>query len=179
MERDTILNLLQCGPVGVARWNVQRRTLAEPPKLERACLCGADLCGADLHGLRLFRGNLHGAQLREASLEGANLSEADFSGADLTRACLASAKLFRCNLNHAVLCEANLSDAYLGEAEMEGADLRGANLRGATGLCLTQLRKARLDDRTLLPPAVAAEFAVLSGERKQSFPPTLRTSLEG
>ena len=101
------------------------------------------------------------------------------SRADLSGACLASAKLFRCNFDGAVLCEANLAEAYLGEADLDGADLRGANLSGATGMTLSQVRKARIDARTRLPASLAAEYRSLSEAHRQALPEALRECLQG
>jgi len=83
---------------------------------------GPDLRGADLVGADLRRRDLRGARLRGALLVGA-----DLRGVDLDRAEL------------------------LG-ADLRGADLRGARLAGAILLTVPQLRAARGDAATTVPP---------------------------
>jgi uncharacterized protein YjbI with pentapeptide repeats len=80
---------------------------------------------------RWFKLDVHGAFLRRtdlsfASLRGANLTRADFTGA-------------------------LLRGADLEEAIMDGTILRGADLTNAKNLTLDQLRRAIVDETTILP----------------------------
>jgi uncharacterized protein YjbI with pentapeptide repeats len=70
--------------------------------------------------------------LSNANLEGANLREADFS--------------------NAILRGANLKDAIL-----EGTILKGADLSGARNLTPAQLKRAVVDDSTVLPEGISRQ----------------------
>lgn len=84
-----------------------------------------------------FKFDVQGAFLRRtnlsnANLEGANLREADFS--------------------NAILRGANLKNAIL-----EGTILKGADLSGARNLTSAQLKRAVLDDSTVLPEGISRQ----------------------
>lgn len=81
------------------------------------------------------------------NLAGARIRKTDLSFADLSRA-----NLSRADLSYAILRGANLFDAVL-----DGTILVGADLRGARNLTWTQLRKAVLDDSTMLPEYLLQE----------------------
>jgi uncharacterized protein YjbI with pentapeptide repeats len=141
-------------------------------RLTRANFQGADLRQANLAGTRLRRG-----QFEKANLGGANLSNieaelADFGLADLSKANLRNAQLWmarlhganlslanleNCDLEDAYLQGANLSGAVLSGARLRGAQLDGANLEGADlrkvqDLTPAQLKTARTNAATQLPP---------------------------
>ncbi|MEP7022966.1 MAG: pentapeptide repeat-containing protein [Actinomycetota bacterium] len=83
----------------------------------------------------------------------------DYRGADLTGAQLPGADLRGASLRGALLIAANLRGADLSVADLTGADLRAAELSGAnlaTSIFLTQsqLRAAKGDSRTQLPPSL-------------------------
>lgn len=80
--------------------------------------------GADLIGKDLRGTDLRGANLRGAYLIGADLRRADLRLADLTG------------------------------ADLRGADVRGTDLRGCLFLTESQVRSARCDTGTRLPPSV-------------------------
>ena len=125
---------------------------------QRADLRGANLRGSDLRGANLIGAYLHKTDLEGANLEGASLQGADFWAADLEGANLRHGNLKGANLRHANLEEANLSFTNLSftnpwGANLEGANLTGANLegaklvwialRGAEGLTIEQLSRAK------------------------------------
>jgi len=83
------------------------------------------------------------------NLAGARIRKTDLSCADLSRA-----NLSRADLSNAILRGANLSDAIL-----DGTILVGADLRGVKNLTWSQLRKAVLDESTMLPDYLLREKA--------------------
>ena len=113
----------------------------------------ADLRGANLIGSYLHKTDLEGANLEGASLQGADFWAADLEGANLRHGNLKGANLRHANLQHANLEEANLSFTNPWGANLEGANLTGANLegaklvwialRGAEGLTIEQLSRAK------------------------------------
>lgn len=73
---------------------------------------------------------------------------------------LESAFLYDCNLESALLVQAHLQGAWLARsnlkyANLDGAYLGGADLTDAVGLTEEQLRHARLDEKTVLPPQLS------------------------
>jgi hypothetical protein len=87
-----------------------------------------------------FRLDLRGAFLRRTDLTEANLRGADLAGADFTNA------IFR--------------GADFENAVLDGTILKGADLTGAKHLTLTQLRKAMVDETTMLPEGVSIDDVV-------------------
>ncbi|BCJ56513.1 hypothetical protein Asp14428_79880 [Actinoplanes sp. NBRC 14428] len=110
-------------------------------ELPGADLRDAELSEADLTDTNLMRADLRGALLRGATLAGALLTAADLSGADLSGA----------DLRGAVLTSTALTGTILDDARLEGAVLTPPD---ATGLTARQLRSARLDGNTELPPGL-------------------------
>lgn len=118
----------------------------------------------DLHGVRLPAASLRGAALPGATLTAADLSdatlaEADLTGAGLRTARLAGADLTAARLDGADLTEADLRATTLTRTELGGAvlvntDLRGTDLRETAGLTTAQIKRARVDEHTRLPPTV-------------------------
>jgi len=80
---------------------------------------------------------------------GADLTGAHLPGADLRGACLRGALLIAANLRGA-----DLSMADLTGADLRAADLRGANLATSIFLSQSQLRAAKGDALTQLPPSL-------------------------
>jgi uncharacterized protein YjbI with pentapeptide repeats len=83
----------------------------------------------------------------------------DYRGADLTGAHLPGADLRGASLRGALLIAANLRGADLSMADFTGADLRAADLHGANlassiFLSQSQLRAAKGDGATQLPPTL-------------------------
>ncbi len=113
-------------------------------KLQKAILAGSNLKRADLKGAEL-----QDANLRMAVLHVADLRRAHFQGADLLFAHLEATRL-----DDAELRGAKLDDARLHKAVLVGADLRGTDLSNAVGLTSKQIREAKGDRHTKLPPGV-------------------------
>src|ERR1019366_3704241 len=87
-----------------------------------------------------FKIDLGGAFIRRTDLSGANLEGANLSGADCT------------NVNFR---GANLHDAILDDAILDGAILKGADLTDVRNLTRSQIARAIIDERTLLPSHLA------------------------
>lgn len=103
-----------------------------PPNLTRVFLTGADLRHADLRGL----------DLSLTVLTSADLDDADLRQADLT---------------NATVYRAALQDTMMAGAVLTGADFSGTDLSEAKGLTADQLADALIDDKTVLPDALAAD----------------------
>jgi uncharacterized protein YjbI with pentapeptide repeats len=84
-----------------------------------------------------FKFDVEGAFLRRTNLSNANLEGANLRGADFS---------------NAILRGANLKNAIL-----DGTILKGADLTGAQNVTLAQLKRAILDDSTLLPDGISRE----------------------
>ena len=89
---------------------------------------------------------------RPLDLHGTNLGKAHLPFAHLE-----SAFLTNCNLESALLFGANLQGAWLARSVLKNANLDDANLEGAdlseaAGLVPEQLRRARFNEKTVLPP---------------------------
>jgi hypothetical protein len=117
----------------------------------------------DLHKARLASTNLRGATLRRADLAEATLTSANLQSADLRETNLRRAKLTKATLTAASLRDADLTDADLHEATLDAditgatlinTDLRGTDLRSTIGLTSQQIKRAKVDDLTQLPPEV-------------------------
>ncbi len=138
---------------------LKRRQANYDPSWEGLDLCNTDLRGANLYKATLQRANFSKANLQRAYLSMATLQGAYFIGADLQRARLAGAdlqwsRLAEANLQGARLMSANLRGADLRGSDLTGADLQGADLNEAFSLTSQQLRKAKGDKHTKLPPGV-------------------------
>jgi uncharacterized protein YjbI with pentapeptide repeats len=134
--------------------------------LGRANMRGADLTGAQLRRTKL-RGNLIGANLTAADFTDAVLEATLFDKAFAKDAKLVRARLNGAYLRRTSLTDSDLSGAVLDGAHLEGvlapgADFAGARLQGTylmradlsttRNLTLAQLRSARVDQTTALPP---------------------------
>jgi uncharacterized protein YjbI with pentapeptide repeats len=82
-----------------------------------------------------FKIDLRGAFIRRTDLSGANLEGANLSGADCTNV--------------------NFRGANLHDAILDGAILKGADLTDVRNLTRSQIARAIIDERTLLPPHLA------------------------
>ena len=74
---------------------------------------------------------------------GAYASGANFKDAFLIKGQFENAFLIKANFKNAFLMEANLRNSYLMGADFENASLYKADLRGAKGLSIEQLSKAK------------------------------------
>jgi hypothetical protein len=131
-----------------------------PKKDEWGNLYRTDLHNIDISGSNLENSNLEGAvlwgsNLRSVVLARANLREADLGGVDFTEASLEMANLEGAFLWRSAPLEPKrpciLSRARLGGAKLTGAHLEAAILVDAVDLDRVELRKAIVNQETLLP----------------------------
>ena len=116
-------------------------------------LCGSNLNSANLSHSSLIETNLENTRLNQTNFENSNLNQADlknayasganFSDAFLIKAQFENAFLIKTSFKNAFLMEANLQNSYLMGADFENASLYKADLRGAKGLTIEQLTKAK------------------------------------
>lgn len=128
-------------------------------------LTGSNLNSANVSQSSLIEANLENARLNQTNFENSNLNQADLKGAYasgaifkdsfLIKAQFESAFLIKANFRNSFLMEANLKNAYVMGADFQNASLYKADLRGAKGLTVEQLAKAktlylaRFDDEVL------------------------------
>jgi uncharacterized protein YjbI with pentapeptide repeats len=79
----------------------------------------------------------------------------DLSGAFIRRTDLSNANLKGANLSGADCANVNFRGANLQDAILDGTNLKGADLTGARNLTRSQLKRAIIDDRTILPSDLA------------------------
>lgn len=111
--------------------------------LNSANLASSFLIETNLRNTRLNQTILENANLNQADLRGAYASGANFKDAYLIKANLEEAFLIKSNFKNAFLMEANLKGSYLTGADFENASLYKADLRGAKGITIDQLKKAK------------------------------------
>lgn len=111
--------------------------------LNSANLSNASLLETNLENTRLNQTNFENANLNQANLRGAYASGANFKDAFLIKAQFENAFLIKTNFSNAYLMEANLQNSYLMGADFENASLYKADFRGAKGLTIEQLAKAK------------------------------------
>jgi uncharacterized protein YjbI with pentapeptide repeats len=163
------------GVIGVLRRRVlsheQGREALSPEDqvldLRRTDLRGGNLADINAKGLILIYSHLESANLRGSNLEGAWLNEAHLDGAYLDmvnlnkallpKASLKGAWLQRTSFVGALLSEADFTEAYLGDADLTNANYIGANFEGADissakGIFWEAIKRARINDKTKLPP---------------------------
>jgi uncharacterized protein YjbI with pentapeptide repeats len=111
--------------------------------LNSANVSQSSLIECKLENARLNQTNFENSNLNQADLKNAYASGANFKDAFLIKAQFEGAFLIKANFNNAYLMEANLQNAYLMGADFENASLYKADLRGAKGLTVEQLAKAK------------------------------------
>lgn len=111
--------------------------------LNSANISQSSLIEANLENTRLNQTNLENSNLNQINLKSAYASGANFKDAFLIKAQFDSAFLIKANFNNAYLMEASLQNCYLMGADFENASLYKADLRGAKGLTVDQLSKAK------------------------------------
>lgn len=126
----------------LTKTNLSKINLKEA-NLNTANLSSTVLIEADFEEARLNQTNFENANINQASLRKAYASGANFKDAFLIKADFEEAFLIKANFNNAYLMEANLQNCALAEASFENANLYKADLRGADGLSLEQLAKAK------------------------------------
>lgn len=153
LNRHTIyeINLVNCF---LSRTNLNYVSL-KGSNLNSANISQSSLIEANLENTRLNQTNFENSNLNQANLQGAYASGANFKDAFLIKTQFENAFLIKANFNNAYLMEANLTNSYLMGADFENASLYKADLRGAKGLTIEQLAKAktlylaRFDDEIL------------------------------
>ncbi|MBX2965901.1 MAG: pentapeptide repeat-containing protein [Cyclobacteriaceae bacterium] len=133
------INLVNCF---LARTNLNYVNLSGS-NLNSANISQSSLIEANLENTRLNQTNFENSNLNQANLTGAYVSGANFKDAYLIKAQFENAFLIKANFNNAYLMEANLRNSYLMGADFENASLYKADLRGAKGLTIEQLAKAK------------------------------------
>lgn len=111
--------------------------------LNSANLSQSSLIEANLENTRLNQTNLENSNLNQINLKSAYASGANFKDTYLIKAQFDGAFLIKANFNNAYLMEASLQNCYLMGADFENASLYKADLRGAKGLTIEQLAKAK------------------------------------
>ncbi len=133
------INLVNCY---LARTNLNYVNL-KGSNLNSANLSNSSLIETNLENTRFNQTNLENSNLNQANLHGAYASGANFKDAFLIKTQFEGAFLIKTNFRNAFLMEANLQNSYLMGADFENASLYKADLRGAKGLTLEQLSKAK------------------------------------
>lgn len=133
------INLVNCH---LARTNLNYVNL-NSSNLNSTNLQNSSLIETNLENTRLNQTNLENANLNQANFKGAYASGANFKDAFLIKAQFENAFLIKTNFKNAFLMEANLQNSYLMGADLENASLYKADLRGAKGLTIEQLAKAK------------------------------------
>ncbi len=141
LNRHTIheINLVNCY---LARTNLNYVNL-KGSNLNSANLSNSSLIETNLESSRLNQTNLENSNLNQANLCAAYASGANFKDAFLIKARFENAFLIKASFSNAFLMEANLKGSYLMGADFENASLYKADLRGAKGLTIDQLVKAK------------------------------------
>ncbi|MEL7001734.1 MAG: pentapeptide repeat-containing protein [Bacteroidota bacterium] len=133
------INLVNCH---LARTNLNYVNLSGS-NLNSSDVSNAFLIETNLENTRLNQTNMENSNLNQANLKSAYASGANFKDAYLIKAQLEGAFLIKTNFKNAFLMEANLRNCYLTGADFENASLYKADLRGAKGLTIEQLTKAK------------------------------------
>ncbi len=133
------INLVNCH---LARTNLSHVNL-KASNLNSANLSHSSLIETNLENTRLNQTNLENSNLNQANLKGAYASGANFKDAFLIKANFQGAFLIKTNFKNAYLMESDLQNSYLMGADFENASLYKADLRGAKGLTIEQLTKAK------------------------------------
>ncbi|MCA6381734.1 MAG: pentapeptide repeat-containing protein [Cytophagales bacterium] len=133
------INLVNCHLV---RTNLNYVNL-KGSNLNSTNLSNSSLIETNLENTRLNQTNFENSNLNQANLMAAYASGANFKDAFLIKGQFENAFLIKANFKNAFLMEANLRNSYLMGADFENASLYKADLRGAKGLSIEQLSKAK------------------------------------
>jgi len=146
------INLVNCH---LSRTNLSHVNL-KASNMNSSDVSNSSLIETNLESTRLNQTNFENSNLNQANLKMAYASGANFKDAYLIKANFEGAFLIKTNFKNSYLMEANLQNSYLMGADFENASLYKADLRGAKGLTVEQLSKAktlylaRFDDELLL-----------------------------
>jgi uncharacterized protein YjbI with pentapeptide repeats len=134
--------------------------------LNHVKLIGANLNYANFTNAFLIDVNLQGARLNQTILENCNMNQSVLNKAYASGAIFRDAYLIKSNFEDAFLIKANFENAFLMEANLRGSDLTEADftntnlykadLRGAKGLKIGQLTKAKTLYLTQFDDTIAA-----------------------
>lgn len=133
------INLVNCY---LARTNLNYVNLAGS-NINSCNLQQSSLIESNLENARLNQTNFENSNMNQANLKGAYASGANFKDSYLIKTQFEGAFLIKTNFNNAYLMEANLRNSYLMGADFENASLYKADLRGAKGLTVEQLSRAK------------------------------------
>lgn len=133
------INLVNCY---LSRTNLNYVNLTAS-NLNSSNVSQSSLIEASLENARLNQTNFENSNLNQANLRSAYASGANFKDAFLIKAQFENAFLIKANFCNAFLMEANLQNCYVMGADFENASLYKADLRGAKGLTVEQLAKAK------------------------------------
>ena len=133
------INLVNCYLI---RTNLNHTNL-KGSNLNSANISNSSLIESNLENTRLNQTNLENSNLNQANLKNAYASGANFKDAFLIKAQFENAFLIKSNFKNAFLMEANMQNSYLMGADFENASLYKADLRGAKGLTIEQLTRAK------------------------------------
>ncbi len=133
------INLVNCH---LSRTNLSHVNL-KASNMNSANLSNSSLIETNLENTRLNQTNLENSNLNQAILKGAYASGANFKDAFLIKANFENAFLIKTSFKNSYLMESNLQNSYLMGADFENASLYKADLRGAKGLTVEQLTKAK------------------------------------
>ncbi len=122
-------------------------------KLKGAKLSGSNLNAAKITNAELNECDLSKCELNHTDLTGSNLNDvilshaycngSEFIDCYLTKANFENAFLIKANFKDAYLIEANFNRSYCTGANFENASLYKADFRGAKGLSVEQILKAK------------------------------------
>ncbi len=130
----------------------------ENSNLNTANLSNGILIEANLQGTRMNQTNFENANLNHANLSHSFASGSNFKDAFMIKANLSHAFLIKADFKNGFLMEANLSHCSLSETNFENANLYKADFRGATGLTIEQLSKAKSLYLASFDPELKAEL---------------------
>jgi uncharacterized protein YjbI with pentapeptide repeats len=133
------INLVNCH---LARTNLSHVNL-KASNLNSANLSNSSLIETNLENTRLNQTIFENSNLNQANLKGAYASGANFKDAFLIKANFEGTFLIKTSFKNAYLMEGNLQNSYLMGADFENASLYKTDLRGAKGLTIEQLTKAK------------------------------------
>jgi hypothetical protein len=111
--------------------------------LNYANLFNSFLIDVDLEEARLNQTNFENCNMNQSSLSKSYANGAIFKDTYLIKANFEGAYLIKANFMNSFLMEADLRGATLSEADFNNANLYKADLRGAKGLTIDQLSKAK------------------------------------
>jgi uncharacterized protein YjbI with pentapeptide repeats len=133
------INLVNCY---LPRTNLNYVNLAGS-NLNSSNVTQSSLIECNFENARLNQTNFESSNLNQANMKGAYASGANFKDAFLIKTNFEGAFLIKANFRNAFLMEANLQNCYVMGADFENASLYKADLRGAKGLSIDQLAKAK------------------------------------